>query len=103
MKDNKDVFYMNKALELAAQAQGHTSPNPLVGCVIVKSGKVAGAGYHKKAGFAHAEIEALKQAGSKAKGASLYVNLEPCSHFGKTPPCADAIIKAGVTEVIAAM
>ncbi|HNZ29662.1 MAG TPA: bifunctional diaminohydroxyphosphoribosylaminopyrimidine deaminase/5-amino-6-(5-phosphoribosylamino)uracil reductase RibD [Candidatus Goldiibacteriota bacterium] len=103
MKDNKDVFYMNKALELAVKAQGHTSPNPMVGCVIVKAGRIIGAGYHKKAGMPRAEIEALKLAGSKAKGASLYVNLEPCSHFGKTPPCADAIIKAGVKEVIAAM
>lgn len=103
MKDNKDVFYMKTALELAAKAEGHTSPNPLVGCVIVKSGRVIGEGYHKKAGLAHAEVEALKQAGSKAKGAVLYVNLEPCSHFGKTPPCADAIINAGVKEVVCAM
>jgi len=103
MKENKDIFYIKTVLELAAKAEGHTSPNPLVGCVIVKSGKIAGAGFHKKAGQAHAEVEALKQAGSKAKGAVLYVNLEPCSHFGKTPPCADAIINAGVKEVVCAM
>ncbi len=102
--NKNDEFYMKKALELAGAASGHTSPNPLVGCVIVKNGKIIAEGYHKRAGMPHAEAEALKIAGSRAKGASLYVNLEPCSHTDKrTPPCADAIIKAGIREVVAAM
>jgi diaminohydroxyphosphoribosylaminopyrimidine deaminase/5-amino-6-(5-phosphoribosylamino)uracil reductase len=99
----KDEKYMNRAMDLALLAQGHTSPNPMVGCVIVKSGRVIAEGYHKKAGLPHAEAEALKKAGKSAKGSTLYVNLEPCSHFGKTPPCADAIIAAGIREVVAAI
>jgi len=96
-----DVFFMKKALELAEGA--FTSPNPMVGCVIVKNSRIVGQGYHKRAGKPHAEIEALKKAGSKAKGATVYVTLEPCCHYGKTPPCTDAIIKAGVKKVVAAM
>jgi diaminohydroxyphosphoribosylaminopyrimidine deaminase / 5-amino-6-(5-phosphoribosylamino)uracil reductase len=101
---NTHEFYMEKCLELAARAEGHTSPNPLVGCVIVKNNKIISTGYHKKAGLPHAEAEALAKAGSRAKGAALYTNLEPCCHVNKrTPPCAQAIISHKVKEVIAAM
>ena len=93
---------MRRALELATKGRGATSPNPMVGAVIVKNGKIIGEGYHKKAGAAHAEINALRQAGHKAKGATLYVTLEPCCTFGKTPPCSDAIIGAGIKKVIVA-
>ncbi len=96
--------YMNMALELAAKGKGRTSPNPMVGAVIVKSGRVIAEGYHRKAGTAHAEIIALKKAGAKAKGATLYVNLEPCCHTDKkTPPCTKVIITAGINKVIIAM
>jgi len=95
-----DTFFLKKAILLAKMGLGKTSPNPMVGCVIVQNGKIVGAGYHKKAGFPHAEIEALNKAGKDAKGATLYVNLEPCSHYGKTPPCTDAIIKAGIKRVV---
>ena len=94
---------MRAAMKLALKARGMTSPNPLVGALVVKSGKIISSGYHRKAGLAHAEIVALDKAGSNAKGAVLYVTLEPCAHFGKTPPCADALIRAGVARVIAAM
>lgn len=94
---------MRLAIELAKKAQGKTSPNPAVGAVIVKNNKVIGKGYHKKAGLPHAEINALREAGQKAKGATLYVTLEPCGHYGRTPPCADAIIKSGIKKVIIAM
>ena len=95
--------YMSMAIELARKAEGCTSPNPIVGAVIVKNGKIVGHGYHKKAGLAHAEINAISQAGKKARGGTLYVTLEPCNHFGKTPPCTDAIINSGIKTVIAAM
>jgi diaminohydroxyphosphoribosylaminopyrimidine deaminase / 5-amino-6-(5-phosphoribosylamino)uracil reductase len=95
--------YMTRALELARKGAGRTSPNPMVGAVVVKNGQVVGEGYHKKAGFPHGEIAALKKAGSKAKGADLYVNLEPCCHYGKTPPCTDAIVAAGIGKVIVGM
>jgi diaminohydroxyphosphoribosylaminopyrimidine deaminase/5-amino-6-(5-phosphoribosylamino)uracil reductase len=88
---------------LAKRGHFTTSPNPRVGCVIVLNGEVVGEGFHKKAGQGHAEVYALKQAGSKAKGATAYITLEPCSHFGLTPPCAEALIKAKVSHVIAAM
>ena len=95
---------MQKALDLAARARGKTSPNPMVGAVIVKSGKIIAADYHRRAGTPHAEALALKKAGTKAKGATLYVNLEPCCHTQKrTPPCTDAIIKYGIREVVVAM
>jgi len=95
---------MNRALELAARATGHTSPNPLVGCVIVKGGRIISEGWHKKAGMPHAEAEALFKIKEKAKGAVLYTNLEPCCHRDKrTPPCTDAIIKYGIKEVVSAM
>ncbi len=95
--------YMEMALGLAQKALGRTSPNPIVGALIVKDGKVIGRGYHQKAGTPHAEIHALKEAGEAARGAIMYVTLEPCSHYGRTPPCVDAIIKAGLSEVIIAM
>jgi diaminohydroxyphosphoribosylaminopyrimidine deaminase/5-amino-6-(5-phosphoribosylamino)uracil reductase len=93
---------MTRAFRLAEKGLGWTSPNPPVGAILYKDGEVVGAGYHRQAGLPHAEIEALKKAGDRAKGATLVVTLEPCSHFGKTPPCADAIIAAGVTKVVSA-
>ena len=95
--------YMRIAIELAKKAEGMTSPNPMVGAVIVKNGRVVGRGYHKKAGLPHAEVNALRQAGSRAKGATLYVTLEPCDHFGRTPPCTTAIVKSGIERVFIAM
>ena len=94
---------MERALALAAQARGRTSPNPLVGAVIVREGEVVGEGYHQKAGEAHAEIHALNQAGALARGATLYVTLEPCCHWGRTPPCTEAVIRAGVAKAFVAM
>ncbi|NLO22675.1 MAG: bifunctional diaminohydroxyphosphoribosylaminopyrimidine deaminase/5-amino-6-(5-phosphoribosylamino)uracil reductase RibD [Syntrophomonadaceae bacterium] len=94
--------YMQRAIELASLAQGRTSPNPLVGAVIVKDGKIIGEGYHKKAGTPHAEIHALTAAGSASRGATLYVSLEPCCHHGRTPPCTEAIIEAGIKRVVIA-
>ncbi|WP_196604298.1 bifunctional diaminohydroxyphosphoribosylaminopyrimidine deaminase/5-amino-6-(5-phosphoribosylamino)uracil reductase RibD [Pectinatus haikarae] len=98
-----DERYMRMALELAKNAEGRTSPNPMVGAVIVKDGRVIGCGWHKRAGTPHAEVNALAAAGDLAKGATVYVSLEPCSHFGRTPPCCDALIKAGVKRVVVAM
>jgi len=95
--------YIKHTFQLARQALGKTSPNPIVGAVLVKDGEVVGEGYHQKAGAPHAEINAIKQAGSKAKGATLYVNLEPCSHQGKTPPCTKSIINAEIKKVIVSM
>lgn len=97
-----DVEYMQRAIELATLARGRTSPNPLVGAVIVKDGKIIGEGYHKKAGTPHAEIHALDAAGNEARGATLYVSLEPCCHQGRTPPCTEAIIKSGIKRVVIA-
>lgn len=102
MKKN-DEYFIKKTFELAKKAIGYTSPNPLVGCLIVKNNKIISTAYHKKAGEMHAEKIALQKAGKKAKGATLYVNLEPCCHFGKTPPCTDAIIKFGIKKVVASM
>jgi len=99
-----DRVFMQKALELAVRGRGRTSPNPMVGAVIVKKGKIIAEGYHRKAGTPHAEIVALRKAGPQAKGAVLYVNLEPCCHTEKkTPPCTRAIIKSGIKKVVAAM
>ena len=98
-----DEKYMQMAIDLASMAIGQTSPNPVVGAVLVKSGRVIGIGAHLKAGEPHAELHALRMAGSEADGSTMYVTLEPCSHFGKTPPCVDAIISAGVQRVVVAM
>lgn len=99
----KDEQYMRMALSLARKGLGATSPNPMVGAVLVKGGKIVGKGYHKKAGSHHAEVAAINEAKEEAKGATLYVNLEPCFHFGKTPPCADAVIEAGIKKVVVSM
>lgn len=98
-----DRHFISRAINLAKKAEGFTSPNPMVGALVVKDGLVVGEGYHEKAGFPHAEITALEKAGLKAKDATLYVSLEPCSHFGKTPPCVYAIKKYGINRVVAAM
>ena len=94
---------MVEALELAERGIGRVSPNPAVGAVLVKDGIVVGRGYHTWSGVKHAEILALEQAGERARGATLYVTLEPCSHQGRTPPCVDALIAAGIRKVVAAM
>ncbi len=98
-----DLKFMQRAIALAKRATGRTSPNPLVGCVIVKSGKVVAEGWHKACGGDHAEVDALKKAGVRAKGATMYVTLEPCAHWGRTPPCVDAVLAAGITKVVVAM
>ena len=103
MKQREHSYYMRCALRLAQKAAGKTSPNPLVGAVVVKAGKIIASGYHKKAGEAHAEAHALSEAGSEARGAVLYVTLEPCAHHGRTPPCLDQVLKSGVREVVVAM
>ena len=99
----QDVTFMQLALDLAKQGEFTTTPNPSVGCVLVKDGKVVGKGFHAKAGEPHAEVMALREAGENARGATAYVTLEPCSHFGRTPPCAKGLVEAGVSKVIAAM
>ena len=98
-----DERWMRRALHLAEKGRGRTSPNPMVGAVLVKRGKVVGEGYHTRAGEPHAEIVAIEKAREKAKGATLYLNLEPCTLYGKTPPCAPAVIEAGVRKVIIGM
>ncbi|HKY49829.1 MAG TPA: bifunctional diaminohydroxyphosphoribosylaminopyrimidine deaminase/5-amino-6-(5-phosphoribosylamino)uracil reductase RibD [Candidatus Limnocylindria bacterium] len=98
-----DTLFMRRALRLAARAAGRTSPNPMVGAVVVRGDDVVGAGYHHAAGEPHAEVNALAQAGAAARGATLYTTLEPCAHHGRTPPCVDAIVGAGVRRVVAAM
>lgn len=98
-----DFEYMSRALQLAERGLYTTDPNPRVGCVLVKDGAVVGEGWHVRAGEAHAEINALAQAGDRAHGATAYVTLEPCCHHGRTPPCSAALIEAGVTRVVAAM
>ena len=98
-----DKIYMSRAIELAKQGRFTTSPNPNVGCVIVANNTVVGEGYHEKAGLAHAEVNALAMAQMQAINATCYVTLEPCSHFGRTPPCALALTKAGVKRVVVAM
>ncbi|MEQ4512023.1 MAG: bifunctional diaminohydroxyphosphoribosylaminopyrimidine deaminase/5-amino-6-(5-phosphoribosylamino)uracil reductase RibD [Dickeya sp.] len=103
MATYSDEFYMARALELARRGRFTTAPNPNVGCVIVRDGEIVGEGYHQKAGEPHAEVHALRMAGDKARGATAYVTLEPCSHHGRTPPCADALVAAGVARVVAAM
>src|SRR3954468_24402155 len=98
-----DHLHMTCALRLAERGLYTTAPNPRVGCVIVRDGLLIAEGYHQRAGGAHAEIVALNAAGEQARGATVYVSLEPCSHHGRTPPCADALIRAGVARVIVAM
>jgi len=98
-----DVRHMSRALELALRGLYTTDPNPRVGCVLVKNGVVVGEGWHERAGEAHAEVRALLAAGEHARGADVYVTLEPCCHHGRTPPCTQALIKAGVARVVAAM
>src|SRR3954463_5708025 len=98
-----DVDYMTRALELGARGRGSVEPNPLVGAVGVRNGVVVGEGWHERFGQAHAEVNALRQAGEAARGADLYVTLEPCCHFGKTPPCTEAVIGAGIRRVVSAM
>lgn len=94
---------MQRCLQLAQQALGQTAPNPMVGCVIVRDGEIVGEGFHPGPGQPHAEVFALRMAGERARGATLYVNLEPCSHYGRTPPCAKAVIEAGIAEVVVGM
>lgn len=102
MKVLNDTYYMQLALELAAGAEGQTGINPVVGCVIVNNGNIVGMGAHLKRGEEHAEVHALAMAGEKARGATAYVTLEPCSHHGHTPPCANRLIDAGVAKVVVA-
>ena len=98
-----DLKWMRRALALARRGEGLTRPNPPVGAVVVKNGRKIGQGWHKKAGGPHAEVFALRQAGAAARGATLYVTLEPCSTFGRTPPCTDAVLRAGIARVVVAM
>ncbi|HEY3174381.1 MAG TPA: bifunctional diaminohydroxyphosphoribosylaminopyrimidine deaminase/5-amino-6-(5-phosphoribosylamino)uracil reductase RibD [Candidatus Polarisedimenticolia bacterium] len=93
--------YLRICLDLARRAEGRTSPNPMVGAVLVKGGRILARAFHRRAGAPHAEVEALRRAGGSARGATLYVNLEPCCHYGRTPPCVDAILAAGVRRVVA--
>lgn len=97
---DEDARYMLRALELAERGWGRVSPNPMVGAVVVRDGETVGEGWHTEFGAAHAEVEALRAAGDRARGATLYVTLEPCSHHGKTPPCSDAIAAAGIARVV---
>src|SRR5271157_829326 len=98
-----DEEWMRRVVGLAEKGRGKTSPNPMVGALIVKRGKIVGEGYHAKAGGPHGEIVALRQAEAKARGGTLYINLEPCTHYGKTPPCAPQVIEAGVKRVVIGM
>jgi len=100
---NDDEQFMKLALDLASLGRGTTSPNPMVGAVVVKNGKIIGKGYHQAAGLAHAEVNALDEAGANANNATLYVTLEPCNHHGRTPPCTEKIISAGITRLVVAM
>ena len=100
MTSSADETAMQRALELAARGMDGTDPNPRVGCVVVRAGEVVGEGWHERAGEPHAEVHALRSAGERARGATAYVSLEPCSHFGRTPPCVQALIAAGVARVV---
>ncbi|MDE2090099.1 MAG: bifunctional diaminohydroxyphosphoribosylaminopyrimidine deaminase/5-amino-6-(5-phosphoribosylamino)uracil reductase RibD, partial [Gammaproteobacteria bacterium] len=103
MSSTDDYVYMTRALALAERGLYTTDPNPRVGCVLVRGGRIVGEGWHRRAGEPHAEVLALRQAGEHARGATAYVTLEPCCHHGRTPPCSDALIHAGVARVVAAM
>src|SRR5512133_2304707 len=98
-----DLDMMRRALSLARKGAGKTAPNPAVGCVLVRDGAIVGTGWHRRTGTPHAEVHALAQAGDRARGADAYVTLEPCAHYGKTPPCAEALVAAGVGRVFAGM
>ncbi|MBD2541197.1 bifunctional diaminohydroxyphosphoribosylaminopyrimidine deaminase/5-amino-6-(5-phosphoribosylamino)uracil reductase RibD [Coleofasciculus sp. FACHB-SPT36] len=98
-----DRAMMQRCIELARRALGQTAPNPLVGSVIVQDGQIVGEGFHPGAGHPHAEVFALRDAGERAKGATIYVNLEPCNHYGRTPPCSEALVAAGVSKVVVGM
>src|SRR5438067_4301125 len=98
-----ELQWMRRALELAERGRGLVEPNPLVGAVLVRDGRVVGEGWHQRYGEAHAEVNALAEAGAAARGATLYVTLEPCCHHGKTPPCTDAVIRAGIGRVVTAL
>jgi len=102
-RSNLDTWHMTHALQLAAGGQGHVEPNPLVGCTITRGAEIIGLGWHRRFGGPHAEVEALALAGSRARGATMYVTLEPCCHQGKTPPCTQAVIDAGVARVVVAL
>ena len=98
-----DFTYMARALQLARKGLYTTDPNPRVGCVIVRDGEIVGEGWHERSGEPHAEIHALRAAGDKAAGATVYVTLEPCCHHGKTPPCSDALVNAKISRLVVAM
>jgi diaminohydroxyphosphoribosylaminopyrimidine deaminase/5-amino-6-(5-phosphoribosylamino)uracil reductase len=100
---NSDERFMKLTLKLAQKGEGKTSPNPMVGAILVKKGKIVGQGYHRRFGSPHAEVNALKDAKTETKAATLYINLEPCCYYGKTPPCTDAIIQAGIKRVVCAL
>jgi len=102
-KSSFDCSMMQRCLELARRALGQTAPNPLVGAVIIQDGQIIGEGFHPGAGHPHAEVFALREAGDRAVGATIYVNLEPCNHYGRTPPCTEALLKAGVAKVVVGM
>jgi diaminohydroxyphosphoribosylaminopyrimidine deaminase / 5-amino-6-(5-phosphoribosylamino)uracil reductase len=101
--DKTHRAWMQRCLTLARQGLGRTAPNPMVGCVVVKDGEVVGEGFHPKAGEPHAEVFALRAAGDRAQDATLYVSLEPCSHYGRTPPCSEAVVRSGVARVVVGM
>src|SRR5947207_15597140 len=101
--DDRDDMWMARALDLADKGRGYVEPNPLVGAVVVQEDRTVGEGWHERFGEAHAEVNALAQAGESARGATLYVTLEPCCHQGKTPPCTEAVLRAGIAQVVAAM
>src|ERR1700756_3505930 len=103
MSGSGEDHWMRRALELAERGRGWVEPNPLVGAVLVRDGKSVGEGWHQRYGEAHAEVHALAAAGEAARDATLYVTLEPCCHHGKTPPCTDAVLRAGIGRVVAAM
>jgi diaminohydroxyphosphoribosylaminopyrimidine deaminase / 5-amino-6-(5-phosphoribosylamino)uracil reductase len=101
-QEQLDTWHMRRALELAAQGQGFVEPNPMVGCVIARGAEILGEGWHRRFGGPHAEVDALRVAGGRARGATLYVTLEPCCHHGKTPPCTRAVLQAGIARVVVA-